>query len=247
MPDAHYEDEKLAAIYDIDSPWSADRDFYLSLAGPERQNILDLGCGTGLICDAYAAKGHYVVGVDPSAAMLKVARNKPNGKEVDWKQSFAQDFACDTAFDLIIMTGHAFQVLIEDDDVFRTLSVMRKHIKPEGRIVFESRNPDLDWSKSWNYEMILELTDLRGGAPISVCETRNFLSWRDGCMDFELRYQFPDEDLVSTSTLRFMNRDEIEKQVFLANLKVHSLFGDWNRNTFEPLSSEEMIFTLVPA
>lgn len=47
MPDAHYENQKLAAIYDLFNPWSADNDFYLALAGPPPQQILDLGCGTG--------------------------------------------------------------------------------------------------------------------------------------------------------------------------------------------------------
>jgi 2-polyprenyl-3-methyl-5-hydroxy-6-metoxy-1,4-benzoquinol methylase len=68
--DAHYENPKLAEIYDDGNGWSIDRDFYLSLAGDRPIRILDLGCGTGLICDAYAAKGHFVTGVDPAASML---------------------------------------------------------------------------------------------------------------------------------------------------------------------------------
>ena len=74
--DEHYINPKLAEIYDLDSPWSKDRDFYLSLAGDVQKRILDLGCGTGLLCDAYAAKGHNVTGVDPAEAMLKIARQK---------------------------------------------------------------------------------------------------------------------------------------------------------------------------
>ena len=42
--DTHYLNPKLAAIYDIDSPWSTDRDFYLNLAGPKPIDILDLVC-----------------------------------------------------------------------------------------------------------------------------------------------------------------------------------------------------------
>ncbi len=47
MPYEHYMHPRLAALCDLDSGWSPDRDFYLALAGPERQRILDLGCGTG--------------------------------------------------------------------------------------------------------------------------------------------------------------------------------------------------------
>lgn len=84
MPDTHYEHPKLAAIYDVFSPWSIDRDFYLGLAGDSPQHVLDLGCGTGLLCDAYAARGHHVTGVDTTAAMLAVARQKPHGDRVEW-------------------------------------------------------------------------------------------------------------------------------------------------------------------
>jgi len=52
MPDEHYENPKLAAIYDRFCGWSRDRDFYLALAGDPPQHVLDLGCGTGLLCDA---------------------------------------------------------------------------------------------------------------------------------------------------------------------------------------------------
>lgn len=80
----------------------------MSLAGDSRKHVLDLGCGTGLICDAMAARGHEVTGVDPSATMLDIARQKPNGAKAEWVQSLAQDFKSDKTFDLVIMTGNAF-------------------------------------------------------------------------------------------------------------------------------------------
>ena len=66
MPKLHYEHPDLAALYDLDSGWSVDRDFYLGLAtgGPKR--ILDLGCGTVFLCDAYASLGHQVTGANPA-------------------------------------------------------------------------------------------------------------------------------------------------------------------------------------
>ncbi|MCB1717865.1 MAG: class I SAM-dependent methyltransferase, partial [Candidatus Competibacteraceae bacterium] len=77
MADTHYEDPRLAAIYDALNPWAADTDFYLSLAPAQPARILDLGCGTGLLACAYANAGHAVVAVDPAAPMLALAREKP--------------------------------------------------------------------------------------------------------------------------------------------------------------------------
>jgi 2-polyprenyl-3-methyl-5-hydroxy-6-metoxy-1,4-benzoquinol methylase len=132
MPDNHYVNSKLAEIYDLDSGWSIDRDFYLSLAGSQRQTILDLGCGTELLCNAYAAKNHDVTGVGPTPAMLELGRRKPHGNKIEWVQSFAQTYQSDKLFDLIIMTGHAFQVLLEDVDVLKIFSTMGRHLKRGG-------------------------------------------------------------------------------------------------------------------
>lgn len=117
MADAHYELSELAALYDIDNGWSADRSFYRDLAGETPCRVLEIGCGTGLIARAMAERGHRVTGVDPAQAMLDAGRNAPYGERIDWLRGTAQDFAVDTHFDLAFMTGHAFQVLLTDEDI----------------------------------------------------------------------------------------------------------------------------------
>lgn len=62
MLDQHYLDERLVKIYDHDSPWNAERDFYLSLIKQPGSRILEVGCGTGLICNELAKAGHQVTG-----------------------------------------------------------------------------------------------------------------------------------------------------------------------------------------
>jgi ubiquinone/menaquinone biosynthesis C-methylase UbiE len=240
MPDEHYENPKLATIYDLFSAWSVDRDFYLALAGDPPQHVLDLGCGTGLLCDAYAALGHSVTGVDPTPAMLDVARQKPHGSAIEWVQAFAQEFRSEKRFDLIIMTGHAFQVLLEDDDVAAALTTVRRHLKPSGRFVFESRNPAIDWAAVWNG------TDELTYQGVTIRETTEVLAPVGDRVTFNLRYQFPDETLVSRSELRFLTRQAIEERLSVAGLLVETVFGDWNSMPFDPATSHEMIFVARP-
>jgi ubiquinone/menaquinone biosynthesis C-methylase UbiE len=236
MPDEHYENPKLAAIYDLFNPWSADNDFYLALAGAPPQHVLDLGCGTGVLCDAYAALGHSVTGVDPTPAMLAVARQKPHGNVITWVTADAQTFRADTRFDLIIMTGHAFQVLLEDADVMAALATIRRHLKPSGRAVFESRNPAIDWAAEWNGTFELTHEGVR------IRETAEVLARVGERVTFEMRYQFPDETLVSRSELRFLPRAAIEERLAAAGLQVEALYGDWDRSPFDPATSKELIF-----
>jgi ubiquinone/menaquinone biosynthesis C-methylase UbiE len=240
MPDEHYENPRLAAIYDLFCPWSIDRDFYLALAGDPPQRVLDLGCGTGLLCDAYAARGHIVTGVDPTPAMLAVARQKPHGGAIEWVQATAQEYRSERRFDLIIMTGHAFQVLLSDDDVMAALTTMGRHLKPSGRAVFESRNPAIDWAAQWNG------AEERSYQGLTVRETTEVLSRVGDRVTFEQRYQLPDETLVSFSELRFLPRQAIEARLTAAGLGVEAVFGDWDSSPFDATSSHEMIFVARP-
>ncbi|OJF90482.1 class I SAM-dependent methyltransferase [Pararhizobium antarcticum] len=236
MPDLHYEEPLLADLYDLDSGWSIDRDFYLSLAGKPPQRILDLGCGTGLLCHAYAGLGHAVTGVDPAKAMLDVARRKPNGERIEWIRSDAQSFRSAERFDLIIMTGNAFQVFLEDRDILATFATMRDHLAENGRIAFESRNPALDWPSRWNRD-----ADLDAGGCI-IRQSRRVLAMTDKRIAFDTIYALGDRTLVSSSALLFLSRDEIEARLTASGLQVEAVYGDWACQPFDAATAEEMVF-----
>ncbi len=244
MIDYHYTNLKLAEIYDADSGWSVDRDFYLALAQIRSQNlgraldILDIGCGTGLLCNAYAAAGHRVMGCDPSEGMLSIARKKPLAGSIEWVQEYAQNLSQQRLFDLIIMTGHAFQVLMDEADVLATCRTMKRHLQNGGMIVFESRNPAIDWSARWNYDITLAVPSG------TVKESRRFISLAGNVMSFELVYEFADEVLKSPSTLRFWSREEITICLNTAGLLVEDIYGDWDGSAFRPDTSLEMIFLI---
>lgn len=241
MPDLHYEEPLLAELYDLDSGWSIDRDFYLALAGQAPTRILDLGCGTGLLCDAYVAWGHTVTGVDPAKAMLDVARQKPNGARIEWVQSSAQAFRSQQQFDLIIMTGNAFQVFLEDEDILATFATMRKHLAPDGTIAFETRNPAIDWPTLWNRNADL---DVEGR---TVHQSRRVLSMANKRISFETRYALADRTLVSTSELLFLSRREIEERLNASGLRTETVYGDWQNEPFDEAVSHEMVFIVRAA
>lgn len=239
MADAHYELPELAALYDIDSGWSEDRDFYLRLAGDEPKRVLEIGCGTGLMARAMARADHDVTAVDPAQAMLDFGRRQPFGDLVDWRQGTAQDFSTSERFDLAFMTGHAFQVLLSDDDIRLALANIRAHLAPGAVFAFETRNPALRWEELFNNDSILATET----GPVSV-EWR--VLWRRGeFVRFDTCYHLPDGVRISESTLRFVSLDALRAFCEEAGFEIRSIHGDWDRTPFAAESSREIIVIAV--
>jgi SAM-dependent methyltransferase len=81
MPDPYDID---AAYYDlIHAHDPGDVGLWLSYAGRTDRPVLEVGTGTGRIALALARAGHEVTGIDPSAAMLAVARAKAEADALD--------------------------------------------------------------------------------------------------------------------------------------------------------------------
>ncbi len=233
-----YRNAQIAEIYDLINPWSNDSDFYLSLAGPRPCSVLDLGCGTGTLCCALAERGHRVTGVDPAAAMLAVARSKPHAEQAEWVESPAQSYKSQRRFDLVVMTGHAFQILLTDTDALAVLETMRGHLEEGGRVAFETRNPSVDWVGEWAARPHLVRT-LRGEQLVETLE----VTGEDGeFISFQTSYRFPQETLTTSSTLRFPSREHVEALIARSGLVVRDVFGDWDAGPFEAARSREIIF-----
>jgi 2-polyprenyl-3-methyl-5-hydroxy-6-metoxy-1,4-benzoquinol methylase len=233
-----YQNIQIAEIYDAANPVAEDGHFYLSLAGEQPCSVLDLGCGTGTLCCALAERGHRVTGVDPAAAMLDVAQSKPHADEVEWVESSAQGYRSQKRFELIVMTGHAFQCLLTDADMLATIETMRIHLNHGGRVAFESRNPSTDWAAEWAGRRRSIL--MPGGEEVvEMLEVTN----NDGeFISFQTSYEFARTSLTTNSILRFPSREHVEALLGRSQMVVGEVFGDWEENPFDAVRSREIIF-----
>jgi SAM-dependent methyltransferase len=112
MVDLAYSDARLAALYDRLYPRPPSFDFYLPMMMAAR-TVLDVGCGTGALLHEARRAGHAgrLCGLDPAAGMLAQARTRT---DIEWICGDLLSVGWVGEFDLILMTGHAFQVLIAD-------------------------------------------------------------------------------------------------------------------------------------
>src|SRR5207248_8792720 len=101
---------------------------------------LDEGCGTGALVRWARDSGHTgrLCGLDPGGGMLNQARQR---SDIEWVLGDLSSDRWDREFDLVVMTGHAFQQLIEDDEIRTALVTIRSALTDAGRFLFETRNP----------------------------------------------------------------------------------------------------------
>lgn len=220
MPDLAFSHPRLAAVYDRLGGERQDLDFYAALVDRYcARTVLDVGCGTGTFACLLSRRGLDVIGLDPAAASLEVARRKSESHKVRWisGDAIAVPALC---VDMATMTGNVAQVFLNDDDWLRALESIRLALRPEGLIVFETRDPAKEawrgWTRAQTYRRIA--TD-DFGVVSAWCEVSKVDGPR---VDFSWTYEFESDGalIVSNSTLRFRTRTEIERSLQAAGYSV---------------------------
>lgn len=210
MPDPIFSDPRLATLYDPLDPDRSDLDVYAAIAQEfHAGSVLDVGCGTGVFALMLAARGLDVVGVDPAEASLNVARAKPGAEAVRWIHGDATDVP-PLGADLAVMTANVAQVFLSDADWRDTLRAVGKALRPDGRLVFETRDPERRAWQNWSRDHTFSTVEVPGVGPVqSWCEV---LDVSPPYVSFRWTYVFKSDGavLASDSTLRFRDRGEIE-------------------------------------
>jgi SAM-dependent methyltransferase len=242
VPDRLFEDAYLASLYDRLAVDRGDQAYYGHLMH-SAPRVLDIGCGTGMLLHRVREAGHQgrLVGLDPAAGMLAQAKRYPG---IEWVHGVLETAGFADEFDLAVMTGHAFQVLLTDDEVHAFLAAVHTALAPGGRFAFESRNPHVhDWER-WTPERVSEIVDDQG---IEVRVWHELEEVDGEYVTFTESFASPSWDApkVSRSTLRFMPAEELDKALCAAGFAVDERYGYWDRCPFTHDSPE--IITVASA
>ncbi|MCW2781941.1 MAG: class SAM-dependent methyltransferase, partial [Marmoricola sp.] len=210
-PDPAFADRRLAVLYDVLDADRSDLDAYAAIVEQVRaSSVVDIGCGTGSLAIRLAESGRTVVGVDPAGASLDVARGKPLAERVTWMDGDATAIrGRGIAADLVVMTGNVAQVFVSDDDWRSTLAAVHDCLRPGGWFVFETRRPEVrDWER---WEVAPTMVALPDGTSVVVSRTVTEVALP--LVTFESKTSVDGEVVASTSTLRFRERHEVERDL----------------------------------
>lgn len=104
------------------------------------KNVLDVGCGGGILSESMAALGARVTGIDLGAAPLAVAQLhlKESGLHVDYRRIAAEDLAHERPGTFDVVT--CLEMLEHVPDPAATVQACARLVKPGGQVFFSTIN-----------------------------------------------------------------------------------------------------------
>lgn len=239
----------IARMYDSDyaelRTTSGDLAFYVEEARRSGGPVAEFGCGTGRILIPTLEAGLEAVGVDVSPEMLERVRAKRPDAEV--YVGDMRDHDLGRTFALVTIPFRALSHIDEVDDHVRVFENMRRHLAPEGRLVFDVFHPRTD--------RLVEPHDERADREADGLKVRRYgRSTPDRArqrMDVVFRWEIEDatgavEECRARFTMRWFFRYELEHALARAGFVIEALYGDFDRSEIGD-DSPEMIFVAKPA
>ena len=146
------DDSPYDAIAELYDPWSRsvveDVAFYLDEARRATPPVVELGVGTGRIAVPIAAEGISVIGIDSSAGMLEVCRERARlagvGDRLDLRLGDLRRPPVDPPVELAICPFRSFLHLESEADRRGALEEVFRLLAPGGRLAFDVFTPGQD-------------------------------------------------------------------------------------------------------
>jgi len=151
---AEFQDEDVVHAYRQRTDYPAALYHRLLQLAPGRTKLIDLGCGPGQFARRLAPRFFQVLAVDPSSAMLRLARSLDGGarENIEWIEATAEAAALDGPVDLIV-AGASIHWM----DAGRVFPKLAQVLSPQGVVAIVSGDgpAEAPWLGIWN-AMIIE-------------------------------------------------------------------------------------------
>ena len=123
---------------------------WLRRRGLRPKSSMDLGCGTGILCEILHGSGIRAAGMDFSAGMIDIARK--GSPEIAYEVADMITFCPDAQYDLVTCTGDALNHIRQLTDVAKIFDDVYRYTAPGGYFIFDILNEN-EVSTSEPFEM----------------------------------------------------------------------------------------------
>jgi SAM-dependent methyltransferase len=241
----------------VSDPYAADAPFYdllharhdedvglwLSYAGRNQRPVLEIGTGTGRIALALARSGHDVVGIDPSSAMLAIARQRADDDALtaEFREGTATTVALEPShYGFVLVPTDVFLYCRDGEEQLDTLRALAAATHFSGQIALDLPGPALWLDPASDAQPVLVYSGmLEDGSQLDVWH----LHEDDLAMQtrmLRVSYERTAADGIvrrtqSVHRLRYLYRFEVEYLLHIAGLSLLGVYGDYDLG---PLTNE---------
>jgi len=130
--------------------------------GVQVKTSIDLGCGTGVLCELLHENGIESAGMDLSEGMIAIARE--SAPEIHYDVANMITYLPDKKFDLVTCTGDALNHIISLEDIGRIFRNVYSYMNEGGYFIFDILNErevspgepiDLDFSETIKAQFLI--------------------------------------------------------------------------------------------
>jgi SAM-dependent methyltransferase len=233
-----------------------DIDFYVQAARECGGPVLELGCGSGRILIPTARAGIDVTGLDVSERMLAVGRTAIEAEPPEVRRRTGlhhgdiRDFNLGRKFQLITMPFRPFQYLPTVEEQLACLGAIRRHLEPNGQLVFDLFNPSVH-----SLARPVDPAETDEEPPFTHPDGRTVVR-RNRILERDLPNQtfagelvydvtHPDgrtESLVHRYRFRYLFRFEVDHLLARAGFALDRVYSGFDRSPYGSQYPGEMIF-----
>lgn len=184
----------LYRLHPIRMKWLSDFNF-------EGQNVLDIGCGAGLVSKSIASLKAKVIGIDESLSAINSAKKQSEGFDVEYICASFESFEFHEKFDAIT----AFEVVEHVSDQTLFFEKISRLLKPNGTFFMSTINRTI-----YSYlKAIIAAEYIFGIIPKGTHDFKKFLS------PFEISQIMPDE--MQVTCVNGMSFNFFKREFYLSN------------------------------
>lgn len=251
----NYEETLWAEIYDDYNQGRHELElaFYGEECKKTKGKCLEIATGTGMILIPLLKEGLDIYGLDVSEQMLNMLINKAKRQgisDID-KRVAKQDmksFQYKESFDTIIIPARSFLHIISQDDQIQTLKNVRKHLKPNGRLLLNFFTPNyldivktlssnLEWQHNGDYKKA------------STGETVNLFFKQsydpiEQIKDIEWKFIIENMETFSKMKVKWIFKNEFQLLLMTTGFSNWKVYGGFSKEQFT-VESREMIWEII--
>jgi len=242
--------DAIAPFYDIEHEhFDEDLDMYHNFAEVSGGKILELACGSGRALIPLAEEGYEVTGVDTSALMLDIARQRIQDAGVAERCTLLQEDMCTMSlgqkFRLAFIALGSFAHITSRTQQQQAIATARTHLSVGGTFIVDVSNGDARYLEDMSGQMLHQGTwPLEDGTNLT-----HFLSpsSSDEQHLLELTHFYDQykqggavQRTVVTTHLYLFERSEMELLLEHAGFVIKDVYGDYDLSPFH-LESPRMI------